>query len=344
MKRKTTNNMDKILGSNKIKELGFSNNAAIELLTGGGSIRNFYRIKEKNRSVILLISNPQDKEFENYVEVAAFLKKIEIGVPEIYYYNIKKQFLIAEDIGDLNLQLAVKKKIASTVSIYKQAIDTLLRMQVLGTTKISQSKLIMNRKFDYDTFRWETQYFTEYFLGKYCAMKNIEKNRILQSEFHKLAMKLVGEPLYFMHRDFQAQNIFLKQNKVRIIDFQGARQGLLTYDIVSLLKDPYVVLKSEDRKELIEYYIKSLKTIWKIELNPKKFIQTFTYTGLQRNMQALGAFSFLTLVRKKAQFAQYIPAGLHYLKSALSSTKELPKLAQIINSFGPKVYQSQVID
>ncbi|MDD5530190.1 MAG: phosphotransferase [bacterium] len=360
-----------------IRNLGFHDNFAIQQLTEGGSTREFYRIMEHpataakedsrkplgvalsglsgGKSIILLIDGtprlggdtPGDQEFENYIAIASVLKKTKTAVPEIYYSDKKEHFLLAEDIGDLSLELAIKKYNYPVLETYKQVIDTLLNMQIMGLEKSSHCAPIITRKFDYNTFRWETQYFTQYFLGKYCKMEhpaaavmesasgginNIENNQLLQTEFHNLAMRLVNEPFYFMHRDFQSKNIFLKQNRVYIVDFQGARQGLLAYDIASLLKDPYIVLEDTIREELINYYINSLIDIWKVNINKEQFKQIFIYTGLQRNMQALGAFAFLSLVKGKTSFLQYIPPGVNYLKKALSETTEFPKLKEIINS------------
>lgn len=313
-----------------IEIAGFSSRCDIETLAQGGSLREFYRIKDRGKSVIILISNKGDKEFDYYIECAKLLNEIGVEVPEIYYYDRKNKFLLAEDIGNLSLQLAVKNDVHSSFVLYKQVIDVLSRMQVLGAQKILITKFLKKRKFDYDTLRWETEYFSEYFVGKYCHLIGLAEDKVLDFEFQKLAKELSEESLYFMHRDFQSQNIFLKHGKIRIIDFQGARRGLLAYDLVSLLKDSYMVLEDELREELIDYYLNTLIKEWKIKVSPEKFRRTFLYAGLQRNMQALGAFAFLTLVRGKSQFMQYIPAGVRYLKLALKETQDFPKLRELV--------------
>ncbi len=48
---------------------------------------------------------------------------------------------------------------------------------------------------------------------------------------------------YFVHRDFHSRNIMFKRGRVSVIDYQDARVGAITYDLVSLLKDVYVKLK-----------------------------------------------------------------------------------------------------
>ena len=57
-----------------------------------------------------------------------------------------------------------------------------------------------------------------------------------------------------MHRDFQSQNIILREGQAYLIDFQGMRPGLAEYDLASLLYDPYVSLTNAERGELKNFY------------------------------------------------------------------------------------------
>ncbi len=41
-----------------------------------------------------------------------------------------------------------------------------------------------------------------------------------------------------MHRDFQSQNILVRNGQAYLIDFQGMRPGLAEYDLGSLLLIP----------------------------------------------------------------------------------------------------------
>lgn len=316
----------------------FSSGAQIHEMPESGSTRKFYRIKENKRSAVLIQSKPRDANFTRYIEIAEFLKEIGIGVPEIYHFDKKRKLILEEDLGNLTLEKYVESINLSRhetgreelFECYKKVIDTLLLMQIIGGKKIAQCKCLKEKVFNYDAFRFETQYFTKYFLERYCGL-TINKSD-LENEFHQLAMKLVREPFYFMHRDFQSKNILIKDKKIRIIDFQGAYQGLLSYDLVSLLKDAYISLENELRNKLIDYYLDSLSNYWKINLNPQKFHQIFLYAGLQRNMQALGAFSFLSLAKHKPQFEKYIPRVLEYLSVASDKIQEFPVLAKVIKS------------
>ena len=100
----------------------------------------------------------------------------------------------------------------------------------------------------------------------------IDNDEELDREFHLLADDLSHEPRYFMHRDFQSQNIYFKDGAVRYIDFQTATRGLLQYDAVSLLKDAYVVLQDSQREALLDFYLDMLIGVWGLALEREAFV------------------------------------------------------------------------
>ncbi len=123
---------------------------------------------------------------------------------------------------------------------------------------------------------------------------------------------VVASPLVLMHRDFQSQNILLRQQRVRLVDFQGLRLGPLTYDLASLVWDPYVELPASLRQDLVARFAAGHPSL------AAEVIRAMTITaGLQRIMQALGAFGFLGLVKGKAEFLAHIPAGVDHLQQLL---------------------------
>ena len=52
-----------------------------------------------------------------------------------------------------------------------------------------------------------------------------------------------------IHRDFQSQNIMIRDGVPVFIDYQGLRFGLGEYDLASLIYDPYVPMNEEQREE-----------------------------------------------------------------------------------------------
>ena len=99
----------------------------------------------------------------------------------------------------------------------------------------------------------------------------------------------------------------LHGGELYIIDFQDARMGPDTYDLVSLLRDSYVDLPEETSNELIAYFL-ALKR--PKPANEREFRRRFDIMALQRNLKALGTFGYQTTARRNPVYIQYIPRTL----------------------------------
>jgi aminoglycoside/choline kinase family phosphotransferase len=109
--------------------------------------------------------------------------------------------------------------------------------------------------------------------------------------------------------------------------------GPPAYDLVSIMWDPYYRLSDGCREELINYYMEMMEGRCRREFSSDIFIKTVLPCRLQRHMQALGAYGFLSIVKKKKYFLKYVPEGLRLLKEDISlSAEEYPALNALIIS------------
>ncbi|KPJ72521.1 hypothetical protein AMJ52_05985 [candidate division TA06 bacterium DG_78] len=294
----------------------------IEEITTGGSDRRFFRCRKDKKTYIII----RDKNIEDYVRLQKHLLKKNIGVPRLYRIDRKMNLALMEDLGKNTLYKLVTEKKKDIVPLYQRAIRELLKLQVDGFESVP-----ITVHYDYKHIRWEQEYFKEFFLSQFCNLSN-KKLRILDSDFELLAQKFlsVAKPIsnFLMHRDYQSQNIHIKRNRIRIIDFQSARIGPPSYDLAALLRDAYVNITKALETRLIQYYLNCAEKKH-IVFEKKGFSETYRLAGLQRNMQALGAFANLSLNKYKTRFKQYIPHGLVLLKSGLKNS-EFKKLYHII--------------
>ena len=303
----------------------------IGLIAGGGSDRRFFRIKTGGESIIFMLSSPGDEEFQNYLFIAQFLRDTGTGVPVILDANRENHFLFMEDVGDGSLYQKFRNGLPEEELEYwyKKVLQVLAHMQIEGGRNWAACPPLCERTFDYSALRWETEYFQQYFVERYLRL-SITNDQELSQEFEALARRVAEEPLQFMHRDFQSQNIMVHQGEIKILDFQGARRGLLHYDAASLLKDAYVVLPARILNALMSFYLEALDEQGFKVTDVERFLESFALAGLQRNMQALGAFAYLSLVKGKTWFRQHIPAGVNHLTSALRKRSDFPHLQALI--------------
>ena len=103
------------------------------------------------------------------------------------------------------------------------------------------------------------------------------------------------------------------------------RPGLAEYDLASLLFDPYVTFSRAECEELLTDYESKRAAAGKAVASDSRDI--FRLCGIQRLMQALGAYGFLGLVKGNKTFLDYIPAALDSLRGLVSEIPELEKLS-----------------
>ena len=106
--------------------------------------------------------------------------------------------------------------------------------------------------------------------------------------------------------------------------------GPLQYDLASLLIDPYVGLPNSVQEELLDYCATELDQRYGIDA--ENFCSGYPYCAITRNLQMLGAFSHLSLVKGKSEFEAYIPRAIQILERGLTSNQSitipLPKLTE----------------
>src|SRR5690606_39336959 len=78
--------------------------------------------------------------------------------------------------------------------------------------------------------------------------------------------RLGSSAKHLVHRDFQSQNLLLKDGKAWWIDFQGMRRGRQEYDIASLVFDPYMDRSEEDREAILSIWRSAARRVGRARL------------------------------------------------------------------------------
>ncbi len=312
--------------------LGLSVEAGTVVIGTGGSDRTYYRVKRNGRSAVLMQCADNDPDFLRHIEYTLFFRKHSVPVPELIEAEPERMRAVFEDLGDLSLYswLSCRRKHEEMEETYKRVLDILILMHGGATEHVSECPLLLERVFDYGHLRWETGYFLDRFVS---GVVNILVGNVdlLNEEFHRLAVKVDTFPRTIIHRDFQSQNIMITKGGIpRLLDYQGARMGPPAYDVASILWDPYYRLEDDLRARLLDYFIRKIRVAVK-SFEENEFMETLLSCRLQRHMQALGAYGFLSAVKGKKYFRKYIPEGLRLLKEDLDITNgEYPVLAGLV--------------
>lgn len=287
-------------------------------LTDGGSDRDFYRVTlQDNKTFIYMRYGNEKEENRFYCDIAGFLRKLGVNVPRIYYKE--DGHILLEDLGDTHLCNNLH------VDYYRKVIDQLAILHGAGDLVYRKKPFRISDGFNYSLYRWESKYFLD----------NFGIKTDLEDDFHRLAEVLSNEKNVLIHRDCQSKNIIIKSGSPYFIDFQGMRYGLAEYDLASLLEDPYVNLPKDMEEELLDYYF-SGNVRSRNERGRSSLI--YNYCAIQRLLQALGAYRYLGIKKKKKEFLKYIPNGLKRLMVFLERQDELKGLRKLVASIMPSAH------
>ena len=106
--------------------------------------------------------------------------------------------------------------------------------------------------FDVEKLGFELHFFRTHFVeGHRGYALPAELSTALDEECAAVIGALASEPRVLCHRDYHSRNLMVQHGRLCVIDFQDARLGPDTYDLVSLLRDAYVDLTETEVDALI---------------------------------------------------------------------------------------------
>lgn len=287
-----------------------------------GSEKIFF-ILQNNKINYFGFFEPNEQYFENLAYLFQKQSLFKNIFPAFIDIFPQEKILIMEYLGNKHLYDISDRK-EELLPMYKQALDKLYRFQKTGKENIAELKLLKN--FGLEDFLWETSYFEEYVLNKYCSLKH--DNILWNAEMQQLADICNSTPKNtLMHRDFQSKNILLHNNNLFFIDLQNIKIGTIYYDLVSLIFDPYKNFDWDFSQELLRYYEKLLSqdTIFSFSL------EVFYAFALQRLMQASAAYIKLGYFQKKEWFFQFFIPTIKRISDVLELSESFPYIKQIIS-------------
>ena len=300
----------------------------------GGSDRKFYRIRcSAEQALILVKYNLEREENRHYVTIANFLTEHRVRVPEIYFHDPDEGLIWLEDLGERDLYSYRDESWMVRRAFYESAIDEIATLHGLPESVCIEMKQHLPAEFNSELYLWEQNYFLENCLGRYFKFDKAKLAQLASLPvLQEVAERLASFPRVLVHRDFQSQNIIIRNGQAYLIDFQGMRPGLAEYDLASLLYDPYVDLPESERAELTAYY-RDRQLEKGVTINGD-FDLKLRLCAMQRLMQALGAYGFLGLVKGHKHFLQHIPNALQSLRTIVANIENLQPLAKRLEEIG----------
>ena len=309
--------------------------ARVVPLTGDASDRQYFRVLLRSQPSQVLAVHPGPIDFERlpFVNVARLFAAMPVPVPKILGHSDPLGIIALQDLGDVTLQAHLgAASAAEHAALYRQAVTLISTIQRRGQELASREYVSYGIAFDVEKLTWELQFFAKHFLEGYRGLALTPATRdALAREFAAVAEELASEPRVLCHRDYHSRNLMLREGSLYIIDFQDARMGPDTYDLVSLLRDSYVDFTEQQVEQLIAFFLALRGDRPDGTTGAESdFRRRFDVMALQRNLKALGTFGFQTISRGNPVYIQYIPRTLTCVRGNLERYPRFGRLQELL--------------
>lgn len=300
-----------------LKECGFDEFEIIDSLADASS-REYYRILVDSKSYILMDSSMMRDALENFVMMADKLSLAKVRVPKILKRDLSGGYLLLEDFGSTHLFDVISYD--DVEKLYKKAISEIVLIQ--------KSSIESLEIYDREFLKFEMDLMLEWYIKQYHNISLDDSDlSIVSTTIEAILDEVLSQKSgVVVHRDFHSKNLMiLKDNSIGVIDFQDAKVGSVTYDLVSLLRDSYVKLDEDFIDKMLAFYLDESG----LDVSFEELKRWFDFMGLQREIKILGIFARLSLRDGKDGYLEYIPQTLEYIVdvgSRYSLTKELATL------------------
>ncbi|MEX0739853.1 MAG: phosphotransferase [Pseudohongiella sp.] len=296
-------------------------------LGGDASFRRYFRFFPAMPGLpatLMLVDAPPDQENNPaFLCAAEEFSAAGLHTPQIHAHDVDQGFMVLEDFGDQLMlpclqQAQTDDDMGRVDVLYHQAMQALLLLQ--GDPAPSSLP-----PYDRALLHRELTLFDEWFCAKMLGLElSAGERSLLNASWRLLEDAALAQPQVRVHRDYHSRNLMvrpggdgrLSENQAPgVIDFQDAVIGAVTYDLVSLLRDCYIVWPQADVERWAAAFHADAQArgIVPSTYSVSDFMRAFDLMGLQRHIKVLGIFCRLALRDNKPRYLLDLPVVMNYV-------------------------------
>lgn len=313
----------------------------LEALTPDASTRKYYRIYAEERPdqsyIVSLYPAPFNPQDNSYLDVTRLFERAGLPVPQVIDVAGTEGIILQEDLTDRSLakwlsEAAAAGDEAGIAEMLQHAIELIVRIQAASELAVTSGSIAGRLAFDEDKLSWELNFFFDHFFGSFRHQEfSPEQEQAIKRDLQAIAAELAARPRVLCHRDYHAMNLMVDAlGRLRIIDYQDARMGPLTYDLVPLLVERRLEPASETwLAQYQNYFLQARVEVGLPPLEESEFRYEFNLTTLQRQLKATGTFSYQTGVCGRGEYYEkYIGPAIATVLRAMRAPgmREYPAL------------------
>lgn len=298
-------------------------------VSGDASFRRYFRLPLADGSLVAVDAPPDKEDSRPFVAIARALRAHGVHVPEVVAADFDQGFMLLEDFGDVLLRPRLDE--SSVDALYARAMQTLAHL--LACDDVPGHAL---PPYDRQRLMDEMALLRDWFVARYLQLElDTAQQAVLGNAFAMIADEVLEQPQVFVHRDYHSRNLMLLANgEIGVIDFQDAVTGPVTYDLVSLLRDAYVVWPEADVARWVGEFAALLRAEQRLpaDVDDALFMRWFDWMGAQRHLKVVGIFARLSIRDGKHGYLDDIPRVFNYLLAEIRSYPEFQALSGLLRS------------
>ncbi len=307
------------------------NDVTIEVASADASFRRYFRIhyteNNEEKTFIAMDAPPEKEDTRPFIDITNRLLDVGVHAPKIIAEQTNLGFLMLEDLGSTPYQGELTNE--ATNGLYQEALEALVTLQKADTTGLPQ--------YDATLLHEEMALMPEWFLKVHLGIElSASQEKIIEQTFTNLIKAIETQATGFVHRDYHSRNLMkVAKNNPGIIDYQDAVHGPLSYDVVSLLRDCYIVWpQSKVNQWALGYKSLAVEAGLLPTITNTEFLKQFDLMGLQRHIKVLGIFARLNHRDDKAHYLDDLPLTLSYVLEIGKQHPETAALVELLNHLG----------
>lgn len=311
----------------------------LSVVSGDASFRRYFRFALGDNSWIAMDAPPEKEDSSSFVAIAKHWLAKGIQVPQIKALDLEKGFMLLSDFGEkllLSELNPLRPNEQQGSHYYHKAMHTLVQIQSISSADLTLPL------YDSALLQREMALFKDWLIqAKLGLSLSEQESEGLSACLNLLERRALSQKQVTVHRDYHARNLMIcEDDSLGVLDFQDAVQGPVTYDLVSLLRDCYIVwpvdLVNQWCHEFYTFLIEQNPEAFKELGDFRKFKQDFDLMGLQRHLKVAGIFARLSLRDGKHAYLKDIPRTLEYILSVskqliAESSTEFTVLKSLVN-------------
>lgn len=296
-------------------------------VSGDASFRRYFRLQTAGGSLIAVDAPPEKENLRPFVAISRALRENGSHAPEVLAVDHGQGFMLLEDFGDRLLLPALADDKAD--ALYDVAMRELVRLQ--DVVDVHGYAL---PPYDRARLLAEMELFRDWFVKVHLQLElSAAELAVLDGACVRIADDNLAQPTVFVHRDYHSRNLMLLDDgELGIIDFQDAVTGPVTYDLVSLLRDAYIVWPPARVAGWAKRCARLLRDERRIDVDDATFMRWFDWMGAQRHLKVVGIFARLWHRDGKAGYLEDIPRVFNYLLEEIRAYPELAPLESLLRT------------